>query len=194
MTRADIQFEAVTDLLTVFHHIAPHETAVIMRKYKDLLDRLPKRSPGSPLQWTIAWHSALVIFVDRSIHRGVREAFKRGEAINRISVSRFRLQALEESLRRRFPFRKPTIAAARKQYFDGKKRLRAIERPGQGLRWIHTALDVESFYKLVEPLGEKALPMLREMDKAYYDAFPEWIWEKLKTDGRLLMPDVPRKN
>ena len=164
-----------------------------MRKYQDLLDRLPKRSPGSPLQWTIGWHSALVIFVGRSIHRGLREAFLRGEPVNRNSISRLRRQALEESLRRRFPFRKPTIAAAKKQYFNGRKRLKEIRRPGGDLRWIDTALDLESFYKLLEPFGDKALPLMKEVDRAYYDVFPEWVWEKLKTDGRLLMPDVQRK-
>lgn len=193
MNKRDLK--AVQGFLELLHKVAPIETRAAMGKLSDMLDKCPAPGkPGSPLRWTIEWRLALVIFIERQVYG---EAYKRllkiGVVSGKREIDAIRTDALKKSLKRQFPFRSRTIPAARQQFHEAKKQLSKINRPGESLTWIYTALDLEATYQMFRHLGDEYPIRIMEI-RPDYRAMPNWIWDKLAKDGRILMPDVPKIN
>ena len=194
MTKSD--YKAVKQFLRLMHAAAPCETAVAVRKMVRLFEQIPERAPrpaNRPLLWTPEWQRALVIFVERSVYRDVWKAVLHGGSTEKRAIQEMRKTALKESLTRQFPFHSRTLDAAKTQLSNAKKKLLAIDRPGESLTWIHTALELETTYEIFKHLAAD-FPNEIIVIRPEYRAMPEWIWEKLAKDGRLLMPDIPKIN
>ena len=187
--------KAIREFLTIMHRVAPAEIRAAMKKLSAALDALPPpRKPGSPCNWSNEWRTALVIFVERRVYR---ETFKRlletGTGPGKREIDAIRTDALKQSLKRMFPFRSRTVAAARQQFHESRKQLRKVDRPGESLTWIYTALDLEATYEQFKHLGAD-YPLRITQIRPDYRAMPDWIWSKLAKSGRLLMQDVPKIN
>ena len=184
MKQANAAAHTMIALMNLFQEAAPREFAKVLEKTWGIK---PQHKPGRPLQWTPEWRAALFIFVERQVHLAVLRDLLENNSVTTKSCQAYRKEAFKESLSRRFPFRKPTLDAAKAQHSKAKKQLNAEN----SLNWIHTALGLEAMYSLVSHMGsDQARNWIIAMDPDNR-ALPDWIWEKLAIDGRLLMPDIP---